>query len=88
MRTTKSGKTNLASSAVSLETFTHAVSQLLERRYALTLNDGMTEELLLAAYENGETPDELVEFVENKYGLTRVDLHCDHPLFCFCGCKN
>ena len=63
--------------------YLNAVDALLEERYGITTND-MGVETLASSQEDGWTPEETVEWLENKYDLDRIDTGpCGGPL-----CRN
>lgn len=61
---------------ISFSAFILEVSQLLQHRYALTLDDATDEGLLRSSYEEGESSFELVDYVGRKFDLVRVDSIC------------
>ena len=54
------------------ETFKQHVTDLLKKKTLLDLNDIGGEETVKKAFEDGDSPSELVEFVIEKYDLDDV----------------
>ena len=58
--------------AVPFIDYLNAVDDLLDALYGIGTSDCSDTDLVAAAQENGETPEQFVEWIAEKYGLEKI----------------
>lgn len=48
------------------------LAKLLNKEFGINLQDCLSDELIEDSFNNGETVEELVDWIGEKYGLTKL----------------
>lgn len=57
---------------MTLEEYINKIEELLTKRYGIGIDDCTDKEVLSQSLESGETPEEFVSWIGEKYNLTDI----------------